>query len=247
MRKRIKQLLAFIWKTFVSHKNQNFVFLIAHVRSGSSLLMHILCTNKEILGFGEYSYQISNKHNLTLFNFDVRRKSGSLFSKQTYIANQINDCNSFPDVRFLKLKKLKFIFLIRSPQATISSMYQLSKRYNQSHLTPEKLVEEYCKQMNYLVQLKNNISQEQYFFLTYEELIENPQKILKNMSSFLELNQALLPEYDIQKFTLHSGDPSEHIRSRRIKITQSPQIKLDSVLLNKAKVAYNKTILNLRK
>jgi hypothetical protein len=247
MRKNIKQLLFFLWKKLVSYKNQHYVFLMAHVRSGSSLMTHILCTNNEILGFGEYSYEILDENDLVAFNFDVRRKSRVFFSKQTYITNQINDSNSFPDEHFLKLKKLKFIFLIRQPEETISSMHQLSKRFNQTHLTPERLVEEYCKQMNYLIKLKNTISEDQYFFLTYESLIENPKKELNNMSSFLKLNQPLSPEYNLQKFTLHSGDPSENIRYQKVKTTKSPQIKLDKVLLERAQTVYDKALISFKK
>ncbi|WP_400076060.1 sulfotransferase [Winogradskyella sp. R77965] len=247
MRKNIKQLLFFLWKNLVSHKNQHYVFLMAHVRSGSSLVTHILCTNNEILGFGEYSYQILDEDDLVAFNFDVRRKSRVLFSKQTYITNQINGSNCFPDKHLLKLKRLKFIFLIRRPQEAISSMYQLSKRFNQTHLTPEKLVDEYCKQVNYLMKLKNNISEDQYFFLTHESLIKNPEKQLNSISSFLKLNQPLSPEYNLQKFTHHSGDPSENICSRKIRTIKSPQIKLDKILLDRAQAVYDKALVSLKK
>ncbi|BAO75194.1 hypothetical protein WPG_0964 [Winogradskyella sp. PG-2] len=220
---------------------------MAHVRSGSSLVTHILCTNNEILGFGEYSYKILDENDLVAFNFDVRRKSRAFLSKQAYITNQINGSNCFPDKHLLKLKRLKFIFLIRRPQEAISSMYQLSKRFNQTHLTPEKLVDEYCKQVNYLMKLKDTVSEDQYFFLTYEALIKNPGKQLNSISSFLKLNQSLSPEYNLQKFTHHSGDPSEHICSRKIKTTKSPQIKLDKVLLERAQTIYEKALVSFTK
>ncbi|WP_299120826.1 sulfotransferase [uncultured Winogradskyella sp.] len=220
---------------------------MAHVRSGSSLMTHILCTNDDILGFGEYSYEISDEDDLETFNFDVRRKSREFFSKPTYITNQINDSYCFPDKRLLKLKRLKFIFLIRQPQEAISSMYQLTKRFDQTHLTLEKLVDQYCKQVNYLLKLKDAISEDQYVFLTYESLIRNPENQLNRLSSFLKLNQPLSPEYNLQKFTHHSGDPSEHICSQKIKTTKSPQIKLDKVLLERAQTVYNKALVSFKK
>ena len=49
----IKHLIFSFWKIFAS--NSKPVFIVAHMRSGSSLLEHILSSNPEIIGAGEQS------------------------------------------------------------------------------------------------------------------------------------------------------------------------------------------------
>ena len=63
MKNFIKNILISLWSPFKPKKNQFFLFIMRLPRSGSSLLMHILESNNELIGYGEYfiKYTCSKK------------------------------------------------------------------------------------------------------------------------------------------------------------------------------------------
>ena len=54
MKNFIKNILISLWSQFKPNKNQFFLFIMGLPRSGSSLLMHILESNNELIGYGKY-------------------------------------------------------------------------------------------------------------------------------------------------------------------------------------------------
>jgi len=97
MKKVIKNILFFTWSLLRQKKEQQHLFLMAHPRSGSSLLMHILTTNKSIAGFGEYLTKYINNSDFLKSEFDIRRKTLHFFKNYLYIANQINHHSITPN------------------------------------------------------------------------------------------------------------------------------------------------------
>ncbi len=74
MKNFIKNILISLWKPFSPNPNQDYLFIMGHPRSGSSLLMHILESNDEIIGFGEYFTKYKDSKSLLKSEFDIRRK-----------------------------------------------------------------------------------------------------------------------------------------------------------------------------
>ena len=128
MKKEIKNILCFLWKLFFQNKNQKQLFLMGHPRSGSSLLMHILTSNNEIVGYGEYLIKYNDSKSFDLAEFDIRRKAGNLFGSFQYIANQINHHSITPKLELLDSKNIKLIILLRKPKETLSSNFLLAER-----------------------------------------------------------------------------------------------------------------------
>ena len=54
MKNFIKNILISLWGPFKPNKNQFFLFIIGLPRSDSSLLMYILESNNELIGYGKY-------------------------------------------------------------------------------------------------------------------------------------------------------------------------------------------------
>ena len=244
MKKIIKGILYKNWRFFRSKQKQDYLFLVGHPRSGSSLLMHILTSNKEISGFGEYLTKYKTLIDLQKAEFDIRRKSNTLLKKQKYIANQVNHHSVTPPVKLLLISDSKIIFIIRKPSETLSSMAMLSKKKN-SPLSHIEIANFYKERLKEIQEIADKVPNHQWTFTTYTNLINTPKQVLINFSNFLQLSTPLTHHYKIQKYTQIWGDPSKNIREGKIINPESPQIKFHEDLLKPCEEAFEDTLKHL--
>ena len=237
----IKEILFYFWSLLRSKKKQQQVFLMGHPRSGSSLVMHLLTTNNEILGFGEYLTKYYNSRTLLKAEFDIRRKTHQLFSSYGYIANQINHHSITPNKELLIDENIKVIFLIREPEASLSSWKIFSEKKGKP-MSIETISEFYIERLEYLGQLANHLPAENWCYLKYEDLIENPEISLEKLSRFLKLSDPLKSNYRLQGFTQVWGDSSENITKGEIFKTSSKQFSIDKKIVHITNEAYQKTL-----
>ncbi len=214
---------------------------MGHPRSGSSLVMHLLTTNNEILGFGEYLTKYYDSRTLLKAEFDIRRKTNQLFSSCDYIANQINHHSITPNKELLKDENIKVIFLIREPEASLSSWKIFSEKKGKP-MGIEAISEFYIERLEYLGQLANHLPAKNWCYMKYEDLIENPEVTLANLSRFLRLSEALSSNYSLQRFTQVWGDSSENITKGEIFKTTSKQIPIEQNIIQITTEVYQKTL-----
>lgn len=244
MKKIIKNILYKSWRFFRNKQKQDYLFLIGHPRSGSSLLMHILTSNEYISGFGEYLTKYEALIDLEKAEFDIRRKSKALFKEQKYIANQVNHHSVTPTIELLKSSESKIIFIIRKPSETLSSMAILSKKRN-SNLSPTEIAEFYKDRLKEIREIADRISNHQWTFTTYSNLTNNPKQVLTSFSDFLQLSTPLTHHYNIQKYTQIWGDPSKNITKGKIINPKSPQIKISDKIIKPCEEVYQETLNHL--
>jgi len=191
--------------------------------------MHILADHPQIAGFGEYFTQYQKPIDYRLAEFDIRRKSGTLFTSVEYIANQVNHHSVTPNMDLL-VEQACCIFLFREAGPTLSSMLELSdaKGMPMSQLAVAK---------NYMVRLQDMsklapcLDSNNKFALTYKDLISSPDYTLNLLQGFLGLKSPLKPRYAKQKFTGRWGDPSKNIHKGEIIETRSPQRVIEPEIL----------------
>lgn len=92
-------------------------------------------------------------------------------TKKRYIANQIVHHSKTPNVELLIQQKVKIIFLIRQPKKALSSIILFSLR-KKKPFTQDEAVEIYCKRLNSIAKLSSSIPNENWAFITYENLIQ---------------------------------------------------------------------------
>lgn len=245
MKKITKSICCFIWSLFFYKKNQNYLFIMGHPRSGSSLLMHILATNKAIIGSGEYFTIYKNKWSIKYAEFDIRRKRNKLFQTSQYIANQVLHISRTPNIELLNSEKIKHVFLIRHPEEALSSAAILSKK-NQGFINKSKIVEQYINRLTNLTEIHAKLNANEYYFLTYHDLLLNTESTLSNLSEFLNLKKPLSSKYKIQNFTRKSGDPSVNITNGEIFKTESKRVDFEEKQLLKAIQVYETTCKKLK-
>ncbi len=240
--KIIKHIAFKIWLILNPIANPNVVFILSHMRSGSSLLVHILSSNNQILGIGEQNRIYHKRIDLKQMELFVRWNQKSMFKPYKYIVDQILHSEYTPNKTLLKNNHIKFIFLIRSAHETMSSIENLGGHpYSINNKGKYNPINYYTNRFNELMLISKSISLKSQCFLTYEDLINNSDKTLRNLSLFLDLKTPLKKEYKLKNSTGKLGDRSENIKKGTIINTQNKLITLDSEAMEKLNIIYRKT------
>jgi hypothetical protein len=206
---------------------QAYLFLLATMRSGSSLLSSILCSHPEILGYGE-----------THVVYDGTDKMRELVTRvchaheghheghhegqapARYVLDKLLHDGLIRDPGVLDGIDLTCVFLLREPRRTIESLvHQLDSTLDDAfNYYRERLLnlERYARAFP------------RSAFLTYEGLIEDPAGTLERLAGFIGLSSPLSPEYRLQP--LHDrkgvGDRSGRLEAGRI-LSEAREISVD--------------------
>lgn len=226
------------------------IFLISQPRSGSSLLQQLLLRSDRISSTPEswqmlqlvHTYKLSNNDGgynakqasinfnrylneaddgLKLFKEYIRKLGLSLYQDRTHQGNYFLDKTPRYYHIIEELNDLfpsaKFIFLVRNPLSVFASILDynfkgdyksflsMEDRQNDLFLAPKKIGEA----------IHNN-----HTFVRYEDLISDPQKELKRLFDYLEIDMG---DKDFSSYTIEGKfKDSNAIDSKSLKEHQSP-------------------------
>jgi len=215
----------------------NRVFLLSHMRANTSLLGHVLGSNKEIDGYYELHIGYNNKRSFLRqklrYYQSHSKKCGSkyIFDKVLHNHHVVN-CGL--------ISHCKNIIMVRNPEATISSLMKLySGRSEKSELaTLEGAQKYYLERLTTLNQYASSLKGNFYFLLA-EDLIHDSEAVLCGLSEWLNLSEGLRGEYSLQPKTgaKGAGDSSKNMSEGRI-ITpieckmERPDLRLSTAVLD---------------
>jgi hypothetical protein len=188
---------------------QAYLFLLATMRSGSSLLSSVLSSHPEILGYGETHVVYDGTDKMRELMARVRRAHEGRIPTR-YVLDKLLHDGLIRDPEVLEGIDLTCVFLLREPRRTIESVvHQLDSTLDDAfNYYRERLLnlERYARAFP------------RSAFLTYEGLIEDPTGTLERLAGFLGLSSPLSPEYRLQP--LHDmkgvGDRSGRLAAGRI-------------------------------
>lgn len=198
------------------------LLILSHMRSGSSLLSHILNSNPEIIGYGEthlhYASELDFKNlilKVYLNQYNTKGKNiESLKMTHEYVLDKILHNNKFIDIEFLNSEKLYAIFLLREPQRSLPSIIDLKPNWTEEkalHYYGGRLpiLEEYAKLIN---------NKKRSLFITHDQLLNQTSLVFDALQNFLGTQQAFSEEYDVVKTTGQKGvgDSKGNIKAGRI-------------------------------
>ena len=215
--------------------------LMGHPRSGSSLLMHMLCHHPKIIGFGEYLTRYDSLQKLNMAEFDIRRKAGGLYGKISYVANQVNHQRITPNIELLQRADTRFIFLIREPEAALSSMYLLSES-RKKPMSYAAIGQVYTERLSSMQVMIKTLEPADWTATTYTQLTQQTEDTLEQLTAFLKLDTALKSTYSVQKFSQKWGDPSAHILEGKVVNTDSKQHPFPEEIVAACKEQHRKTL-----
>ncbi|MDJ0843320.1 sulfotransferase family protein [Crocosphaera sp.] len=236
------------YEVFLKKEPYKVLFIVSHMRSGSSLLTHILISNPAIKGYGEshIQYQLETDlrslyfkayfHNQEFTNFQDLEK---LRMNHSYILDKLLHDKKLLNNDLLKSQDFYFIFLIREPSRTLVSMLDHKPHWNE-----ENAVDYYTQRLETLSKYAYIInSKERSFFLTYDQLINDSESVFILLQNFLETKEGFSENYQVLNTTgkRNIGDFKENIRSGRIIRKPRPlDFSISPDLLETAKDKFDK-------
>jgi hypothetical protein len=215
------------------------ILILGHMRCGSSLLLHLLLTHPGIIGCGERNSAYRSARDLDRLEIEARLRHSALFRHFRYSVDQVNHDKFTPNEELLHSPRVRLIFLVREPVASISSIVQLTKKHY-GEWSATKAVDYYIHRLNTLARLANaTVPAGEALSLTYEELIADTPGAFERLQSFLNLPPGFSEQYRVQDFTGTRGDPSHKIRSGRIvRNHPAPQTEMPANEKDRALAAY---------
>lgn len=193
------------------------LLILGHMRSGSTLLLHLLMTNPEISAVGERGKVYACRADLARLHIAARLAHGLPVRHLRYVADQVNHDHLTPDACLLRQAEIRILFLLRQPQATIASIVELYRRYHPLPWSVPRAVDYYVQRLQTLARLgaapPNRTSAA---LIRYEDLTARPDETLEALRRFLQLAHGFSQTYSIHRFTRTRGDPGSHIATGRI-------------------------------
>lgn len=193
-----------------------FLLVLGHMRSGSSLLLHLLVNHPDIDGQGEQNTPYRSARDLLRWRLRYHRRQGPLPQWPHYLVDQVNHNCLTPNPDLLRREDLKVLLLLRAPQPTIASLIKLSDRFYEGRWTEEAAIAHYLDRYRKLAELADKLIPEHALALTYRDLTGQTEVCLAAIQGFLNLESSLSSHYQRQPFTGKRGDPTEKIYTGRV-------------------------------
>ena len=221
------------------------VFILGHMRCGSTLLLHILLTHPGIAACGERNAPYRSADDLDRLEIFARLSGRALFRPISFAADQINHDHVTPIQELLRSDRVRCIFLLREPEDTLRSILHLTRTFYEPW-SYQRAVDYYCRRLESLAGYAGDAGIRKEA-LTYNDLVMETPRVLRRLESFLNLDRPLREDYTIQPFTGQRGDPGSNIRLGRIVRNRVVEaVELPEKELRCARAAYENCIRALR-
>jgi hypothetical protein len=217
------------------------LLLLGHMRSGSTLLLHLLMTNPEVSAMGERGAVYASRADFARLALATRLAHPSPFRRLRYVADQVNHNGLTPNFSLLQDPRVRVLFLLRRPELSLASILELYRDHYQQPWSASRAVDYYVERLGVLMKLGESMPSPMCAALIpYETLTESPQETLEAIRSFLRLRQGFSRTYDTYPFTGTHGDPGPNIATGRIIIRKEPSthVHLGASELERATKAY---------
>jgi hypothetical protein len=191
------------------------LLILGHMRSGSTLLVHLLLAGSELISAGERNTAYRSIGDLAALEVASRWSHRAFFRRARYAVDQINHTRFTPDAALLADSRVYPVFLVRRPEPTIRSILELTRTYYEPWPV-EKAVAYYAERLRALAAQASTIPPPRALAVTYEALVGDTPATLRRLEAHLGLERPLSAAYPLQRFTQRRGDPSPRIRTGKI-------------------------------
>jgi hypothetical protein len=218
------------------------LLLFGHMRSGSTLLLHLLMTNPEVSAVGERGAIYASKAEFACLAVATRIARRLPFRRLRYVVDQINHSQLTPDRSLLQHSRVRVLFILRRPEASIASILELYRSYYAEPWSPARAVDYYVERLDALTQLGESLpSRTSGALIPYEVLTESPAETLEALRVFLGLNSGFSQTYQTYSFTAWAGDPGPKIALGKVVRSQrDSEVRLSALDHTRATEAYVK-------
>ena len=187
------------------------------MRSGSSLLLHLLSTNPEVSAVGERNAVYATRADLARLVIATRLAHYPPWRRLRYVADQVNHNKFTPSMALLQDRRARVLFLLRNPQSSIASLLELSRTFYEESWPVSRAIAYYVERLEGLQRIGESWSgRAPPALITYEKLTQQPQRSLEALRAFLDLQRGFSTTYQTYSFTGRRGDPGPNISAGRI-------------------------------
>ena len=194
------------------------IFIFSHMRSGSTLLCHILNTNPGICGYGESRIRYRSENELLTLASRLGDFFGNDANMSRYIFDKLLHDEMLVDEGLLHSQKIRCIFLLRSPEEAIQSTIRLYAGLSWP-MTPFQANEYFTDRLATMIKYATIVNEKnRCFLLTYHQLLYKTGNVFRALEDWLGLDAPLREDYVQHKATgvIGVGDPSSTIKMGRI-------------------------------
>jgi hypothetical protein len=231
---------------------RRFLFILGHMRSGSTLLSHLLCSSQEIIGYGETHNNYRHRGDFAKLLMSVRTRTQKNPLRYRYVLDKIVGTGHVISRPVLTDARTRYIFLIREPLASLASIVAMRRQYQRTE-TDEHLVafatEHYTQRLGQLLDLAAMIGDRgRCLLVTHQQLLLETPETFKALESFLDLRAPLRETYEVTPTTgvAGIGDPSPNIRLGKIsRSLPNKHLDLSAPLLARIELCYEDFIKTL--
>lgn len=189
------------------------------MRSYSTLLSHILATNREICGYSEKHIPYYSSIDFQILKFKARERYKDHINRK-YLLDKILHNSWEISENILKEKDLRIIFLLRDPLDTLKSIITMISRPNAKFkwLSDENKATNYYISRLSKLQDYSRITKGKNIFIKSENFISNTESTLVLLSKYLNLKEELSSNYSTFEYTgiPRYGDSSDYIKTGEI-------------------------------
>ncbi|MCS3703580.1 sulfotransferase [Salinibacter ruber] len=210
----IKNIFKKYYKEFA--KNNGFIFIIGTMRTGSTLLVHLLSQKNEVEAVGENYKSYSKEEDLAELASEISVVNRlPPFGRKVFIDKILHNRFEISN-NIINKRNIKKIFLVREPEHVIQSMINMDANHKYSNSVKE-CRNYYLNRMKKITEYIEN-TQKNKIILTYKDITEKTDKTLQILGSFINKSK-MKKKYETYWHTGKPGvgDPGEKIKSGKIK------------------------------
>lgn len=181
-------------RTSERYSYRNCIFILAHMRCGSTALANVLCSRREVSGYGEAHIRYDGQGALGRLALNQMRRDGWK-PDSDFLFDKILHCrldNAVPHEFFGS----RAIFMVRPPDEAIPSIVNLFTRMSRrAYDTEEKAALYYVERLEALATLWRRFPPQRRIGITHEDLLRDPERALSLISKRLGFDPVLENRY----------------------------------------------------
>jgi hypothetical protein len=186
------------------------LFLLGHMRAGTSVLGQILTNSSHVVGYGETHLRYRRVADLSALAAEVGLSAmpKPLGVEPQYLFDKV--LHDYITPQALQEIRPWCLFMVREPVGAVNSLFRLPNARSRA-----ARVGYYVRRLHELANLWELVPPQRRRLVDYDNLVANPQGVLASLSQWLELRSSLKPHFAVDQRALRpgAGDPSGRLRS----------------------------------
>jgi hypothetical protein len=175
---------------------RSMLFIFGHMRTGSSLLVHVLNSHPDVMGYGETHNVYAKACDFGATTAKVCRHLRALPDGERHVLDKVLHKCQIARTQVLNHSSVRILFLLRQPDMALSSMVR-----HQATEGAESAYQHYAEQLAWISGLARRLPAQKWTPVTYSELVHDTVAVFSRLEKFLRLSEPLTEMYETTPYT----------------------------------------------